>query len=399
MKTKDNKKVYIFLSIVVTIFVIICCCVITKNNSYATETYASNSNVQISNAIPIDIYEIINKNTNQTQREEIEVKEEVLEFMTTYRTNKELPKGMIQVIQEGREGLQEITTKNVYNNGELINKEQIATKVTKASIDKIVEIGGASYESSYKVKVGDKVYTTADRMAVMLEPEISSQKLATLPKNTELKVLSVKDDWYKIISSYSTGWVKKESTTYIDPNSKANNTSTGEKSRQQLLNTFSFNMSLNKPSGLSLKQFKKILTDSRDKYKIFEKNAEYFYYIEKQYNINGVFVAAIGIHESAWGTSTIAQRKTNLFGYGAYDSDPYNKAYTFKDHAAGIDLLARVLTKYYLNPAGTKIYNNERAKGTYYNGPTFSGVNKRYATDKNWANAVYHHMKYLYEKI
>ncbi len=52
-------------------------------------------------------------------------------------------------------------------------------------------------------------------------------------------------------------------------------------------------MALNKPSGLTLEQFKNILSDSKDTNKIFENNAEYFYYIEKQYNINGVFVAAI----------------------------------------------------------------------------------------------------------
>lgn len=66
---------------------------------------------------------------------------------------------------------------------------------------------------------------------------------------------------------------------------------------------------LNKPSGLTLEQFQKILKDSKDVNKIFEQNAEYFYYIEKQYNINGVFVAAIGIHESNWGTSKIAKNK------------------------------------------------------------------------------------------
>ena len=37
--------------------------------------------------------------------------------------------------------------------------------------------------------------------------------------------------------------------------------------------------------------------------------------------------------------------------------------------------------------------------GTYYNGPTLTGVNARYATDKNWANGVYNHMKYLYNKL
>ncbi|MBQ1975905.1 MAG: hypothetical protein II227_00540, partial [Clostridia bacterium] len=54
-------------------------------------------------------------------------------------------------------------------------------------------------------------------------------------------------------------------------------------------------MKLNKPSGLTLEQFKKVLKDNKDTNKIFENNAEYFYYIEKQYNINGIFVAAIGI--------------------------------------------------------------------------------------------------------
>ena len=158
-------------------------------------------------------------------------------------------------------------------------------------------------------------------------------------------------------------------------------------------------MNLNKPSGLTLDQFKKVLKDSKDKNKIFEQNAEYFYYIEKQYNINGIFVASIGIHESAWGTSKIAKDKNNLFGYGAYDSNPYNGAYTFNNYSESIDLLARVLTKYYLNPAGTKIYNSEKAVGSYYNGSTISGVNRRYASDKNWANGVYTYMKYLYGKL
>lgn len=161
----------------------------------------------------------------------------------------------------------------------------------------------------------------------------------------------------------------------------------------------SFNMALNCPSGFTLEQFKKALTDSRDKNKIFENNSDYFYYIEKQYNINGMFVAALGIHESAWGTSKIAMDKFNLFGYGAYDSNPYNGAYSFKTYSECIDLIARVLVKYYLNPAGSVIYDGQKASGSYYNGNTLSGVNKRYATDTNWANAIFNHMKYLYGKI
>ena len=161
----------------------------------------------------------------------------------------------------------------------------------------------------------------------------------------------------------------------------------------------SFDIALNRPSGLSREQFKKALTDSKDVNKIFQDNYEYFYYIEEQYNINGMFVAALGIHESAWGTSKLAKNKYNLFGYGAYDSNPYNGAYSFSSYSESIDLIARVLVKYYINPSGTSIYDGQVASGKYYNGNTISGVNKKYATDKNWGNGVYKHMQYLYEKI
>lgn len=161
----------------------------------------------------------------------------------------------------------------------------------------------------------------------------------------------------------------------------------------------SFDIALNRPSGFSMEQFKIALTDSKDVNKIFQNNYEYFYYIEEQYNINGMFVAALGIHESAWGTSKLAKNKYNLFGYGAYDSNPYNGAYSFSSYSESIDLIARVLVKYYINPSGTTIYDGKVASGKYYNGNTISGVNKKYATDKNWGNGVYKHMQYLYEKI
>ena len=170
--------------------------------------------------------------------------------------------------------------------------------------------------------------------------------------------------------------------------------------KQQLIRSLSFNMKLNKPSGLSLEQFKKIFAnETKDKNNIFKDNAQYFYYAEKQYNINGVFLAAVAIHESGWGGSSIASNKNNLFGYGAYDRDPYNSAYEFSDYSEGIDLLARVFAKYYLNPKGTKIYDGNIADGCYYNGETLTGVNKKYATDKNWANGVYYWMKHLYNNL
>ena len=290
--------------------------------AYEDEIEKSNEDVTISNAVKVNLDEIIKKNTTQNgYREEIIVHHEELEYITKYRNNDSIYIGKTEVSQEGRNGVQAITTKKVYDKtGKVIKEEQVSAVVVKSSINKVIDIG-----------------------------------------------------------------TKK----YVKPKTQIGSTN----------GSLNFNIALNKPSGFSLEQFTKALTDSKDKNKIFEKNAKYFYYIEKQYNINGMFVAAVGIHESAWGTSKIALNKNNLFGYGAYDSNPYNGAYTFDDYAEAIDLVSRVFVKYYLNPKGVKIYDGQTANGRYYSGNTLSAVNKKYATDKNWAKGVYTHMQYLYNKI
>ena len=408
MKSKEKRRKGISLKNIIVFFVGILVLLyllifynyfFVKNEVLAKETVSEVSDVKISNKELIDIDEIIKTNTENNSSEEYVTEEIDLEYITKYEANPELPKGVIQVIQEGREGKQEVVTKNIYENGQLVSEEQISSKVTKAAVNKIVEIGqGAG--SSYKVNKGDKVYTISDRVEVKLEPDINSEKVATLGKDVELTVVEINGEWYQITGQGIRGYIKIENTTYknkeeekIVQDEEKNNSGGG------YITPLSFDMALNKPSGLSLEQFKKILTDSKDVNKVMEKNAQYFYYIEEQYNINGVFVAAVAIHESGWGTSKISKDKYNLFGYGAYDSSPYNSAYEFSDYSESIDLIARVFVKYYLNAKGTTIYGGEQASGKYYNGPTLTGVNKKYATDKNWANAVYKHMEYLYNKL
>ena len=418
MNAKDKKKRHIKISLkniiyLCLFFIILLYSIMFYNLYFSKEVFASDNTeineekVKISNASEINIEEIIDKNTNNGRKEEISEHEETLEYITKYRTNNKLPKGMVQVVQEGREGKQEITTKKVYEKEQLIEEIQMSSKIKKASVNKIVEVGNGKKIANYNVKVGDKVYVTSDRLSVMSEPSENATKVATLAKNDELKVLEINGQWYKIICDSHRGYVKKECTTYLNPNEKEVQNDKNAPSNQGNstsgsggnIEKLSFDMKLNKPSGLSLEQFKKILTDDKDKNKIFENNAEYFYYIEKQYNINGVFVAAVAIHESGWGASKIALQKKNLFGYGAYDSNPYNGAYEFTDYSECIDLIARVFVKYYLNPKGTEIYGGEKAQGIYYNGSTLTAVNTKYASDKNWANSVYKHMKYLYNKL
>ena len=333
MTSKEKLIQRSIISIIIIIFISIAILVLiekAEKSTYAVsesvQKDAQYQNLEISEAQNIDLDQIIQKNSVvEGYREEIIVKHEELEYITKYQNNPNLYIGTTEISEQGRTGIQAITTKKIYDeNGKFIKEEQVSAVVVKAAINKIIEVG-------------------------------TKKKEIPKPKN-------------KVYIGSTSG-------------------------------NLNFNMALNKPSGFSLEQFTKALTDSKDKNKIFQNNAKYFYYVEDQYGINGMFVAALGIHESAWGTSKIARNKNNLFGYGAYDSNPYNGAYTFEDYGESIDLVSKVLVKYYLNPKGTTIYDGGKASGKYYNGNTLYAVNKKYATDKNWAKGVFYHMQYLYGKI
>lgn len=425
MKSKEKKKRYTKVtlkSIIYSAFAVIILFDIiifynmyfSKNETYAldkkmqeagTMQTSSDAKLQFSSVENIDIDSIIQENTGNSTTEEFRQEIKVLEYLTQYVTNEQLAKGESYVIQEGMKGTQKITYKKIYENGQVVGEEQVSAVVEKPAFNKIVEIGSGAITASYTAKVGDVVYVTSDELTVRIEPNEDSEKVTKLKKDEALEIVKIQNQWYYISCNQAKGWVKKEATKYIpkqkikqEENASVTNQTTS-KSKNELLAKLDFNMNLNKPSGLTLEQFQKVLTDNRDVNNIFRDNAKYFYYIESQYQINGIFVASIGIHESAWGTSKIALNKKNLFGYGAYDSNPYNGAYQFSDYSECIDLIARVLVKYYLNPKGASIYSGEIAQGTYYSGPTLSGVNKRYASDKNWANAVYNYMTYLYNKL
>lgn len=109
-----------------------------------------------------------------------------------------------------------------------------------------------------------------------------------------------------------------------------------------------------------------------------------FVQAEQKYGVNAWFLTSLAIHESAYGTSKIAQEKNNLFGFQAYDHAPFENAATFNSKEASIDHVAKYLSEAYLTPGGT-----------YYNGVSIDGIGRRYATDPQWANKVKSHMANL----
>lgn len=300
---------------------------------------------------------------------------------------------------------------------EIITEEIISSKEIEWLVDEYDGI--VNIEDIIQQNVQEEIRTVIETQIVELEYQTEYQNTSNLALGT-IKVLNKGEDGkqeliikkeYKgetLISDEQIG--RRVVTPAINKiiqigkgsfeNVINNSNNVEEHSKKELLKTLSKNMALNKPSGLTLNQFKKIFeNEAKDKNGVFKGNAEYFYYVEQTYGINGVFVAAIGIHESAWGTSKIATNKNNLFGYGAYDMNAYASAYKYNGYAAGIDMIARVLMKNYLNPKGTTLYNDEKATGKYYNGNTLSAVNKKYATDNKWADSVYTWMCYLYNKL
>ena len=408
-----NKKVIIAISCVfiIIIGIIILFNIIIKNkitkevatvpidsNSLATDNQIEWFTNEENNTIDID--DIIAKNLNESGKEELETEVVELEYETEYQNNDKLPKGMVKVLQQGQDGKQELIIKKEYKGDEEISNEQIGRKILTPCVNKIVEVGTAAYYDKRKIKSGDTVYSTPYTLALREENKKDADVIITVNQNSKLKIIKKSNSWYYVQYGSYYGWVEEDCVTYINKNTNNYNNNNTKHSKAELLSKLNKNMNLMQPSGLTLEQFKKVLSnDSQDKNKVFEKNAEYFYYIEQQYGINGVFVEAIGIHESAWGTSKIATNKKNLFGYGAYDMSAYSSAYSYNGYAAGIDMIARVLVKHYLNPAGTSIYNGEVATGRYYCGRTLSAVNKKYASDKNWNNSVYKWMQYLYNKL
>ena len=137
MKAKDKNKKHLkitlksLITFLATIVIILYCVIfynyyLASNKVYAVEEVSSNpSNVKISNARKIDIEKILEENAKEGQREEYVVEEAELEYITTYRNNSKLPKGQLQVVQEGREGKQQITIKKTYQDDELISEEQV----------------------------------------------------------------------------------------------------------------------------------------------------------------------------------------------------------------------------------------------------------------------------------
>ena len=392
---KDNLKL-------IVIVLVICLSISTFSSNYIfakdleTEPEKTPIGTFEENNDVTDVYEIVSENISTTYQKEVLDIEEEIAFVTEYVDNKDLPKGEEVVEQEGIIGHQIVTYVRSYENDEMVDQVAIGYNITEPPTTKIVQVGTSDVLANYNIHIGDYLYATKD-LELKKEANDESDTLITVPNKYDVMTIEViEENWMKVSFSEQEGYIKVQDLTSetLTPGSSENCR------KQKLLDSVNEEMQLNKPSGLLESDFEKVFSDnSSDTNDIFKENYKSFYEIESKYNINGVFVAAIAIHESNWGRSNIASNKKNLFGYGAYDATPYESAVTFDTYVEGIDTVARWLALNYLNESGTVLPNGETATGRYYNGATVKGVNTRYAKEKNWSNRVFSLMKDIYNSI
>lgn len=112
---------------------------------------------------------------------------------------------------------------------------------------------------------------------------------------------------------------------------------------------------------------------------------------QNKYGMNALLVFALANHESAFGTSTIALAKNNIFGWGAIDSDPMGgaDAFTSVEHSIR-EHMSR-------NLFGYSSIDDWRFTSPAY-GIKVSGFNTKYASDPNWGVKIAQHA-YLVDKM
>lgn len=93
---------------------------------------------------------------------------------------------------------------------------------------------------------------------------------------------------------------------------------------------------LTKYSLISIEEMNEWIVQRAPKNSPFIGKGEMFLKASKESGLDPKYLVAHAALESTWGTSKIAIDKNNMFGIGAFNSDPYNKAYSFDSFEEGV---------------------------------------------------------------
>ena len=356
-----------------------------KNDIFATNDL-KNENKQVSEIEPnenaIDILQVMVENNYSNKK--LVNEERDIEFVTEKINDDQVPKGEEKIEQKGVLGKKQVKALQQFENDKFISEDIIESVTVKEPVKEIIHVGTSEFLAKFKVHIGEEMFLM-EKTDLKKEANDSSESITTINRYLNFEVLEVSENWTKVKYKENEGYLPNEKLTSetITPKIK-------EKNRiARIKDSLKKDMDLTEPTGLTLSDYKTMLGYNKsDKNSIFADNVEYFYNAEQKYGVNGIFIAAVGIHESGWGTSYLAKEKKNLFGYKAYDRDPINSAQDFESYEDAINTVAQALSKNYLTPSGS-----------FYYGKTMEAVNTKYASDSGWHEKVYSYMEYLYDKL
>ena len=288
-------------------------------------------------------------------------------------------------------------------NGEDIRKSSKISKEEKAS--KAKETTEADKTNEAKKSSNEKAKQTETKKESSKNVAKTSSKNETKKSEESEKKESKKEEKKSTDSSKKTAKSKKEESKQEEAKQQENNseedtkkttekndssqkeTTTKKENKKSTTKTVSISkvkisksMNLTKRTGLSRKDFIKLMSGVRaDTSGFFEKNAGKIYDLCEKYSINEIFFCGLISAESGWNIASNHRRTHN------YISLMRNgKLISYGSVNEGLEVAAQKLHYNYLTPGGK-----------FYHGKTLAGVKTCFCPSSSWVGLVYGRMRQI----
>lgn len=276
--------------------------------------------------------------------------------------------------------------------GELLAKVEVSGFVGYIDINKVDLIPSVFLERGLPVKIGgnEHFYKNPEQpITMVLKPDVYTVSYNSVYKINELNyfyrlgwpnsehaiyALGRAPEWLPVGTYYSADGMY----FYHDLNlTKPVVDKSGK--HGQYVNYFQY-LPLRSKSNITGQQLDAYIKAQGFNHSIYADLGQVFVEQGQKYGMNPLLVHAMANLESAFGTSSIALSKYNLFGWNAYDSDP--------GQATAYDGISHVVEQHMAhNLRGYTSLNDWRFYG-YSVGNKGSGFNKLYASDPYWGAKI-----------
>ncbi|MCP8971280.1 SH3 domain-containing protein [Ectobacillus ponti] len=297
--------------------------------------------------------------------------------------------------------------------GSLKRGNKVTVSSYSSSWVKLTYKGKAAYAAKQYVKPMAaptvKGAVKASTLNMRSTASVKAKTTGKLKKNETVTILKEQKGWYYVQAGTRKGWVlgtyisklaltakpaPKPSAPAPKPNVPAPMPSVPAPAPkpapapvQQAVATSYQDLDIRYPSQVTASQINAYVEKYEaytGKRSVFHGSGDLFIRIGTEAGINQLILAAMAIHESAYGTNILSKWKYNLFSVAAYDSAPYDSAYRFASVEQSIRYQAHFLKSGYLNPDSWKF------KG-YHLGNKEAGLNFYYASDPAWGEKIANH--------